>query len=54
MSHLYITDNGSILGVDGGRYVIRQKDQLIRSIPRESIESVSIFGNSTITTPCMQ
>lgn len=54
MAHLYITDNGSVLGVDGGRYVIKQKQSLIRSIPKESIESISIFGNSSITTPCIQ
>lgn len=54
MAHLYLTDSGSVLGVDGGRYVIKQKNELIRSIPKESIESISIFGNSTITTPCIQ
>lgn len=54
MAHLYITDNGSILSVDGGRYVVKQKNELVRSIPKESIESISIFGNSSITTPCIQ
>ena len=54
MAHLYITDNGSVLGVDGGRFIVKQKKELIRSIPKESIESISIFGNSTITTPCIQ
>lgn len=54
MAHLYLTDNGSVLGVDGGRYVIKQNKELVRSIPKESIESISIFGNSTITTPCIQ
>lgn len=54
MTHLYITDNGSVLGVEGGKLVIKQKNALIRSLPKESIESISIFGNSTITTPCMQ
>lgn len=54
MAHLYITDNGSTLGIDGGRYVIKQKQDLVRSIPKESIESITIFGNSSITTPCIQ
>lgn len=54
MAHLYITDNGSVLGVDGGRYVVKQKQDLVRSIPKESIESISIFGNSSITTSCIQ
>ena len=54
MAHLYITDNGSVIGVEGGRFVIHQKKNLIKSIPKESVESISIFGNSTMTTPCMQ
>lgn len=54
MSHIYITNNGSTLSIDGGRYVITQKNELIRSIPKESVESISIFGNSSITTPCIQ
>lgn len=54
MSHIYITDNGSFLGVDGGRYVIRRKDELVRSIPRETVESISIFGNSSLSTKAVQ
>ncbi len=54
MAHLYITDNGSVLSIDGGRFVIKQKDEMIRSVPKESVESISIFGNSSITTPCIQ
>jgi len=54
MTHLYVTNNGSIVGIKGGRFQIEQKGDLIRTIPKESVESISIFGNSTITTPCMQ
>ncbi|MCI5595016.1 MAG: CRISPR-associated endonuclease Cas1 [Clostridiales bacterium] len=54
MSHVYITNNGSVLGIDGGRFVIKQKDNLMTSIPKETVESISVFGNSTITTRCMQ
>lgn len=54
MSHVYITNNGSVLGIDGGRLIIKQKDNLMTSIPKETVESISVFGNSTITTRCMQ
>lgn len=54
MAHLYITDNGSVIGVEGGRFIIKQKKELIRSIPKESVESISVFGNSSLTTPCIQ
>lgn len=54
MTHLYVTDNGATIGVEGGRFVITQKKNLVRSIPKESVESISVFGNSTITTPCVQ
>ena len=54
MSHVYITNNGSVLGIDGGRFVIKQKDNLMTSIPKETVESISVFGNSSITTRCMQ
>lgn len=50
MSHVYITDNGSILGINGGRYVIRQKNDMLRSVPKETVESISVFGNSSIST----
>lgn len=54
MLQVYVTNNGSVVGIEGGRFKITQKDQLVKTIPKESVESISIFGNSTITTPCMQ
>ncbi len=54
MSHLYITDNGSNLGVEGGRFIIRQKDELVRTIPKESVEAIFIFGNTSVSVPCMK
>ena len=51
MSHLYVTNNGSSVTIDGGRIKIKQKDGMIRTVPKETIESISVFGNSSITTP---
>lgn len=54
MSHIYITNNGSVLSVDGGRFVVKQKNEIVTGIPKETVESISIFGNSSITTKCTQ
>ena len=54
MSHVYITDNGCEIGVRGGRYIVRQYGEDVRVIPMETVESVSIFGNSHLTTRCIQ
>lgn len=53
MSYVYISDNGSTLGIEGGRLVVRNKKELLRYIPKNTVEAIYIFGNSTITTPCM-
>lgn len=53
MSHIYVTSNGAKIGVEGGRIVITQRDGVTRSIPKETVESISIFGNSHMTTPCV-
>lgn len=54
MSHIYISNNGSVMSHKGGRFEIYQKDGVVRSVPQETVESVSVFGNSSITTPCVQ
>ena len=55
MSFLYITENGSKLSVEGGYFVVRQaKTTVERFVPKEQMESISIFGRTEITTACMQ
>ena len=54
MTHLYVTNSGAVLGVCGGMLTVKQDKVIVRSFPKESIESVTVFGNSTLTTPCMQ
>lgn len=52
MSYLYITEDGAVLSVNGGYYTVTYRDGCVKNIPSETLESVSIFGNSSITTPC--
>ncbi len=52
ISYLYITEHGAVMGLDGGYFVVHYKDGLVRHIPKETLESVALFGNVTITSAC--
>ena len=45
---LLITEQGAKASIDAGKVVIKT-DSLERSIPKEIIENVSIFGNVELT-----
>lgn len=53
MSYLYVSEQGSVLGINGGRLEIRQKDGDLRSIPIETLESIQLFGYVLATTQCI-
>ena len=54
MSYLYIMENGASMGIDGGCFKVRYKDNCLHSIPKETLESVALFGNVNITVQCVQ
>ncbi len=54
MSCLYLNESGAVISIAGGYFCVKQKDGLVRKIPKETLESITIFGNSSITTPCVQ
>ena len=41
------------MGIDEGYFVVKTKDNLVRKLPKETLEAVSIFGNVQITTQCI-
>lgn len=51
---MYVVDNSAVMNVDGGYFVVTYNDGTIHKIPSETLESVSLFGNISITTPCMK
>ena len=53
MSYLYVNEQGASVGINGGRIEVRKKDELLRSIPSETIEVIQVFGNINVTTPCI-
>lgn len=47
---LMITEQGASVGIEGGKVTVRAKD-ILKTLPKELIESVSIFGNIQLSTP---
>lgn len=54
MSSLYVNESGAVISIDGGYFCVKGKNDLVTKIPKELLESITVFGNSSITTPCMQ
>lgn len=54
MSYLYVNEQGARIGVDGGYITVQMKNDLLRKIPSETLENISLFGNVSITTQAMQ
>lgn len=52
MSFLYVTENGAQIGIKDGYVEVRCKDDYVRRIPVETLECISIFGRSQMTTQC--
>lgn len=50
MSCLYVTEHGTVLGINQNRLEIKNKDGSFRSVPIETLESIEIFGKSQMTT----
>ncbi len=53
MSYLYVTEQGAVISIEANYIKVSVKDQGCRKIPIETLESVSIFGHSQMTTQCM-
>ena len=54
MSVLYITENGAVIGVDSNRLTVKYKDGLLKSLPIETIEGITLLGKNQLTTQCME
>lgn len=53
MAQLYVTDSKATIGVAQGRIQVKYPDGLLRTLPIESVEGISIFGQAQITTGCI-
>lgn len=54
MSTLYISEQGSALRKQGGRYVLTKNDQELISIPQAAVDCVVVFGRVQVTTQAVQ
>lgn len=54
MGYLYITESDAQIGVAESYVTVKHKDGSLTKIPVETLEAVSIFGRSQITTQCIQ
>ena len=52
MSYLYVTEQGAAISIDGNYVKVKTKDGAYRKVPIETLESVSIFSHSQMTTQC--
>ncbi|MCS6889940.1 MAG: CRISPR-associated endonuclease Cas1, partial [Chloroflexus sp.] len=54
MATLYVTEQGSEIGCDGERLVVRRDGAVIASVPLVKIEDIVIIGNVGVTTPAIK
>lgn len=54
MSYLYINENGTIIGIEGNRFTVKYKDGMVRSVPAETLEGITILGHAQVTSQCME
>lgn len=53
MSHVYVIDQGSIVGCSSNSITVKKKDGCVRHIPIETVEGISVFGGIQVTTQCI-
>jgi CRISPR-associated protein Cas1 len=47
-------EHGASIRLLGGYFIVKYKDGMEKQIPKETLESISIFGNISISTQCME
>ena len=51
---MYVVENGTTISIEGGTIKVTKKDNEIFRMPKETVESIAIFGNSQMTTQCTE
>ncbi len=54
MGYLYMVEDGAQIGIRENYITAKYGDGMVKKIPVETLESISIFGRSQITTQCIQ
>lgn len=51
--NLYLTEPGMILRKKGGKYIVEKEDKILKEIPSNLVEAISIYSGATITSKCI-
>ena len=54
MSILYIDKSDCVIGKQDNRITVKYKDGMVRTIPVESIDGITLLGHAQVTTQCIQ
>ena len=54
MSILYVEESSATIGKTSNRITVKYKDGMERSIPIETVDSITILGHAQLTTQCVQ
>lgn len=54
MSLLYIDKSDCVIGKQDNRISVKYKDGLVRTIPIEGVDGITILGHAQVTTQCIQ
>lgn len=54
MGFLYVNESGAVIGVEGNRCTVKYKGGMKKLIPIESLEGITILGQSQVTTQCLE
>ncbi len=54
MSYLYVCEQGATIGYEGCRFQVKCKNDILRSVPAETLEMIQVFGKVQLTTQCME
>ncbi len=54
MSILYVAENDAKIGIDENRLSVRYSDGMLRTLPIETIEGITLLGKAQLTTQCME
>ncbi|GHV53349.1 CRISPR-associated endonuclease Cas1 [Synergistales bacterium] len=53
MSQVYVNDPSSVVGFEDNRLQIKTNDGVLRSLPIESVDGISVFGRGQMSTQCI-
>jgi CRISPR-associated protein Cas1 len=53
MSRLYVNESSASVGFRDNRVTVKFSDGLLKYVPIESLEGISIIGNATVSTQCI-